>query len=262
LNGDLTEAGSAHAVYWDDLAADYQEQTAISLEEFHYGPLLPGDRQLQLLPQPLTGNRCLELGCGAGQNSIVLAKAGAVCTALDVSEAMLGHGRLLAEQAGVASDFRKADLDALPNFGTDSFDLIHSAYGIPFSSDPETLIRNCAQLLAPGGTLLFSMGHPVYAGEWLDLEGEQGLFLQSYFHPAPDAREGDTTGALSRAYPVSEVAEWIIRAGLQLDRILEPPALPPEQLHLAPYISDAWAQQAEELRRFPIVAIYRAAKPH
>lgn len=257
----ITPAGRAHAAYWDELAEAYQSQTRISLTEFHYGPLIPGDAGLRLLPSPLNGLRCLELGCGAGQNSIVLAKAGARCTAIDISEHMLIHARTLAEQEGVVSEFRNADLDALPNFGTGSFDLIHSAYGLPFSSDPERVVQRCAELLAPGGVLLFSMGHPVYAGEWLELDDDPGMFLHSYFHPAPDAREGEGTDALSRAFPISEVAEWIVGAGLRIDRILEPPALPDRKLQEAPYISEAWAEQAGELRRFPIVAIYRAHKP-
>lgn len=258
MTRDLTSAGHAHAQYWDSLADTYQSETRISLKEFHYGPLLPGDRDLGLLPADLKGKRCLELGCGAGQNSIVLAKAGAECIAVDVSQAMLDHGILLAEQEGVSSEFRKADLDALPNFGS-GFDLIHSAYGIPFASDPERLLRTCADLLNPGGVLLFSMGHPVYAGEWLELDEDQGLFLQNYFHPTPDVREGEAD-ATSRAYPISEVTEWIHRAGLQLDRFLEPSALPQERLEEAPYFSEAWAEQAGELRRFPIVGIYRAIK--
>lgn len=261
MSREWTESARSHAIYWDELSEEYLDQTRISLSEVHYGPLLPGENELGLLPCSLQGAECLELGCGAGQNSIVMAKAGAICTALDVSEAMLNQGRRLAEQAGVEINFLHGDLDTLPGFQPGSFDLIHSAYGIPFSSDPETLIRNCAALLKPGGTLLFSMGHPVYAGEWLDLEGEQGLFLSSYFNPTPDVRDGGESGALSRAFPVSEVAEWIVRAGLRLERILEPAALPAPRLQEAPYFSEAWAEQAEELRRFPIVVIFKATLP-
>ena len=266
----LTPSGAAHAGYWDGLTQDYQSQTTISLSDFHYGPLLPGDNQLQLLPSPLEGLRCLELGCGAGQNSIVLTKKGADCTALDVSQEMLNFGKALAKREEATCRFLAGDMDVLPPFsevsehkaatGGSGFDLIHSAYGIPFSSDPQGLLRQCADLLNPGGVLLFSMGHPIYAGEWLELDEEQGLFIQDYFHPTPDAREGDTTEALSRAYPISEVAEWIVQAGLTIDRILEPAALPEEKADQAPYRSEAWEAQRSELRKFPIVAIYRASK--
>ena len=96
---------SGNAPYWDATADLYQRATRISVRDFHYGPLLPGDRELGLLPDPVEGLRCLEVGCGAGQNSIHLASRGAVCTALDVSDGMLDHGRRLAAREGVAIDF-------------------------------------------------------------------------------------------------------------------------------------------------------------
>ena len=69
-----TDESSAR--YWDDLADLYQKETRISTDDFHYGPLLPGDSILGLLP-PVPQRSCLEIGCGAGQNSIFLAKQGA-----------------------------------------------------------------------------------------------------------------------------------------------------------------------------------------
>lgn len=261
-----TEAGRLHARYWDDLAADYQAETRISTSDFHYGPLLPGDGELGLLPRDLSGLRCLEAACGAGQNSIVLASRGAEAVAFDISARQLERGRQLAGENRVEVDFRLADMDRLPgDLGT--FDLVHSAYGVPFSSDPQSLIRRLAGMLRPGGTLLLSLGHPVYAGEWLDLEGEEGVFLQSYFHPMPDVREGDEDAAAhARAYPISESVGWLRDAGLRLDRLLEPAALPVDRMstreitNRVPYFSTAWAEQVAELRRFPIVLILCAKK--
>ncbi|MGA0333046.1 MAG: class I SAM-dependent methyltransferase [Kiritimatiellia bacterium] len=262
----ITPAGAEHAAFWNELAEDYQNETRISTADFHYGPLLPGEQELQLLPPSLIGLRCLELGAGAGQNSIYLARQGAVCTALDISEKQLAYGRKLADAEEVAVTFVLADLDHLPDF-EERFDLIHSAYGIPFSTHPEALIRACADLLAPGGRMLFSMGHPVYAGEWLDLDDDQGIFLQSYFHPQPDVREGECSAVQAMAYPICECIQWLRRAGLELLDLREPPALPvdrmsPEEIaDKVPYYSEAWAEQVSELSKFPVVAIFSARKP-
>ena len=256
------------ARYWDELANDYQKSTTISVKDFHYGPLLPGDRELQLLPKPLQGKRCLELGCGAAQNSIFLARNGADCVAVDVSREQLRHAAKLAEGYGVELDLHGLDMEALPEeLGT--FDLIHSAYGVPFAANPEALIQACAEKLRPGGTLLFSLGHPVYAGEWTELdEEERGIFLTSYFDPAPDVREGQDEDAAvcARAYPVSEGVEWILKAGLTLTALREPAALPVHQMEReerrkrVPYYSPEWAEQVFEMQRFPIVCILRAEK--
>lgn len=260
-----TEAGIAHERFWDELAEPYQRDTRISITDFHYGPLIPGDRELKLLPSPLAGRRCLELGAGAGQNSLFLAKQGALCTAVDISAAQLDFGRALAQKEALQVDFLQADLDQLPTF-QEPFELIHSAYGIPFSSNPEVLIRTCAEMLVPGGHLLFSMGHPVFAGEWLELDEDQGIFLSNYFHPRPDVREGNDSVVQAMAYPLSECVRWIKAAGLELLDLREPPALPVHLFSKAetdervPYYSDDWADQENELSRFPVVAIFLARK--
>ncbi|MEX2381527.1 MAG: class I SAM-dependent methyltransferase [Opitutales bacterium] len=261
-----TEAGIEHERFWDELSEPYQRDTRISTTDFHYGPLLPGDRELKILPSPLAGSRCLELGAGAGQNSLFLAAQGAHCTALDISAAQLEFGRALAKNEKVPVDFIQADLDRLPLFPT-KFDLIHSAYGIPFSSHPEALIQACSDLLTPGGHLLFSMGHPVFAGEWLELDEDQGIFLSSYFHPRPDVREGGDSVVQAMAYPLSECVRWIKAAGLELLDLREPSALPvhlmsnSEIAERVPYYSDDWADQENELTRFPVVAVFLARKP-
>jgi SAM-dependent methyltransferase len=257
------------ARYWDELANEYQKSTTISVKDFHYGPLLPGDSELQLLPKPLQGKRCLELGCGAAQNSIFLARKGAECVAVDVSREQLSHAAKLAEGYGVEMDLHCLDMEALPeDLGT--FDVIHSAYGVPFAANPEALIRACADRLRPGGILLFSLGHPVYAGEWTELdEEERGIFLTSYFDPTPDVREGEDDEAVvcARAYPVSEGVEWILKAGLRLTALREPAALPVHQMDReerrkrVPYFSPEWAEQVFEMQRFPIVYILRGEKP-
>ena len=258
----VTLPGRAQGRYWDDIADAYQDQTRISTEDFHYGPCLPGDRELRLLPEDLQGLHCLELGCGAGQNSIALARRGARCLAVDVSARQLEHGRRLAAECGVSVEYALADMDALPPRWT-GYHLIHSTYGLPFASDPARVVRDCANRLLPGGHLLLSVAHPLYAGEWWDVEGEQGMFLGDYFHPAPDVREGpDTASAQSRAFPLSETFAWLAAAGLIVDTFLEPRPAPPGSRAPSPppYESDEWTRQIPEMRRFPVVAVFRAKK--
>ena len=258
------------ARYWDDLAEAYQRENTISVNDFHYGPLLPGDKELGLLPQPLAGIRCLELGCGAAQNSVFLAKQGAEAVGIDISPQQLAFAQKLAAGHGVEVDLRCGDMETL-DASLGEFDLIHSAYGVPFAANPAELIRRCAERLRPGGVLLMSLGHPVYAGEWMEVDDEeQGIFLTSYFHPQPDVREGGEdpeSTVCARAYPVGECVEWVLAAGLRLTALREPAALPVQQMSReerrkrVPYHSAAWMEQERELQRFPIVLILKAEKP-
>ena len=256
--------------YWDATADRYQAATRIATDDFHYGPLLPGDRELGLLPDVLQDLRCLEVGCGAGQNSIYLAGRGARCLALDRSKNMLAHGRRLAAEAGVDVTFQVADMDRLPLPGRGPFDLVHSTYALPFARDPAGVVTACAEVLAPGGLLLLTTGHPAYAGEWVETgDGEAGLFLASYFDPPDDVRPpvGGHQGAVARFQPLSEVAAWIGRAGLRIDRFLEPRPLPvpimtEEEIHARiPYESDDWRALYKVLAAAPVVAIFLCSKP-
>jgi SAM-dependent methyltransferase len=265
------------ARYWDDLAALYQKETRISTDDFHYGPLLPGDSILGLLPARLCQGsgaartadkiRCLEIGCGAGQNSIFLAKQGAQCVALDISEKQLVHGRKLAKKEKVEVDFRCVSMDSPGDLGT--FDLVHSTYALPFSADPAKVIADVAAMLKPGGTFLLTSGHPLYAGEWLDIgDGEAGLFIPDYFHPEPDVRMSldDKTMSAAHYWPVSQIAEWIHAAGLTIDRLLEPTPMPIPEMSEAeirakvPYDSSGWRELYPQLARIPVVLIIRCRR--
>ncbi len=247
-----------NARYWNDLADCYQQDTHISCDDFHYGPMLPGESGLQLLPPDLQGLSCLELGCGGAQNSIFLARQGAICTAIDLAARQLTHARRLANQHQVQITFIIGDIEQLPLREEAQFDLIHSAYALPFTIDQASTIAQAARRLRSGGQLLISTAHPLFAGEWLDLDGQTGMFLENYLQPPRDHRQNpDHSGAtVCQPLPISAVTEAMAANGLELERLLEP--LPsPEQ---APYHSPAWHELYPEMTRFPAVIIFKARK--
>jgi SAM-dependent methyltransferase len=249
--------------YWNDIAGTYQSVNAISTHDFHYGPLLPGDRTLQILPS-VRGARCLELGCGAAQNSIALARQGAHCTALDVSEKQLAHARRLAGEHHVKLTLRRASLEDSRNWPRGPFDLVHSVFALPFVDHAASVIQDAADRLSPGGVLVLSTAHPVSTGEWLELEDEgPGMFLPSYVMPPDDVRPvGDGDAVIrSRAYPVAKVAQWIHAAGLRDLQLWEPVPLAPEAFDAAPYRSPDWEALYPTLAAIPIAVIYKAVKP-
>ncbi len=61
---------------WNIISSACQRKTGISLKDVHYGPISPGEVDLKLLGN-VKGKDVLEIGCGGGQNAIVLKKWGA-----------------------------------------------------------------------------------------------------------------------------------------------------------------------------------------
>ena len=109
---------------WNRLSDYYQKTARISLEDVHYGPYSPGETELQVIGG-VKGLEILELGCGGGQNSIVLAKWGAkTVKGLDQSEAQLDYAKRLAKSQNVEVDFIKGNMEDLSAFEDDTFDLI------------------------------------------------------------------------------------------------------------------------------------------
>ena len=101
------------------------------------------ERILTLAP----GKRALDIACGEGRNSIVLAQRGFLVTALDISDVGLGKAARRAEEAGVLIDFQQVDLDGY--LFTEQFDLI-----INFNFLLRGLIPEALQALSPGGLLI------------------------------------------------------------------------------------------------------------
>ncbi len=260
--------------YWDGLSARYQRVMEISTDDFHYGPQIPGESRLRLLPPLGPGLHALELGCGGGQNSVWLAKCGLSCDAFDISAEQLKHAQTLADREGVKISFAKGELDRWPTCFKGPYDLIHSSHAMEFADDPAGVIIRAANALRPGGTLVISTVHPLYNGDWVegvDAKGNpdgMGLFLRNYFNPPDDIRrKNGRIEVISRAYPVSSWFRWMRDAGLDVVAIEEPAELdeilPDGSKAKPPYTNVDWANTEGELAAIPgtLIIVARQAGP-
>ena len=113
----------------------------------------------------VAGKDVLELGCGAAQWSISLAKLGARPVGLDLSPRQLEHARRGMEEAGVEFPLVEASAEDVP-LEDGSFDIVFCDHGAFNFADPVRLVPECARLLRPSGLLAFSMVTPIFDIFW------------------------------------------------------------------------------------------------
>ena len=102
---------------------------------------------------PADTHKVLDLGCGPGFFSIILAKMGYEVTAVDCSEGMLAQARRLVKRAGLEITLQQKDINH-PEFPDDSFDAIVSRNVTWTLSNPWQVYEECRQMLRSGGRLL------------------------------------------------------------------------------------------------------------
>lgn len=117
------------------------------------------------------GQTVLDVGCGTGVAALTAARAGAKVRALDLSPALLEHGRKHAALAGVEIEFTEGDAEALP-YENSSFDVVISQFGHMFAPRPDVTIAEMLRVLKPGGTIAFSTWPPEhFVGQMFALVG-------------------------------------------------------------------------------------------
>jgi SAM-dependent methyltransferase len=113
------------------------------------------------------GGRVLDLGCGSGDLARHLTDIGLRVTGCDISERMLEQAER-AEPAGTWVTLDPAWRE-LP-FRAGVFGAVVASSVLEYVPDPEAVLRECARVLAPGGTMLATVPdvrHPVRWLEWL-----------------------------------------------------------------------------------------------
>lgn len=102
--------------------------------------------------RPLSGKSALDVGCGAGLLCEPLTRLGANVTGLDAAPESIGVAQAHAAEAGLAIDYRCADVAML----SETFDLVTSMEVIEHVADPREFLSALRDRLNKDGLLILS----------------------------------------------------------------------------------------------------------
>ena len=180
----------------------------------------------------------LDLGCGEGHNTRLLAERGANVVAIDIADVFVAAASAF---RGGGVRYVIADGATLP-FASGSFDFVTAFMSLMDVGDPESTLRELQRVLVPGGFVQFSVMHPATATpirRWLnDGSGRrEALAIGDYFVEGPVTERWTfgTAPADVRArhqpftitYARRTLTGWVnavLAAGLSIDAIAEPHA--------------------------------------
>lgn len=104
----------------------------------------------------LQGKRALDVGCGGGILTEALAARGAQASGIDLAQAALDVARDHAAKSALQIDYRAIAAEELALESPASFDLVCCLEMLEHVPDPASVVRACAQLVKPGGDVVFS----------------------------------------------------------------------------------------------------------
>jgi SAM-dependent methyltransferase len=165
------------------------------------------------------GKRVLEVGCGAGSLTDWMVDQGAIVTATDVSEVMLGLARA---RLGNRARIVLADLAAPMTFASDaSFDLVVASLVLHYVRNWEGPLREFRRLLVSDGAVVFSTHHPTMDAR---LHSPDDYFALKQVTEVWDLGSSEFEVSFWRR-PLTDMTEAIHRAGFAIERLVEPEPL-------------------------------------
>ncbi len=202
--------------------------THIGSEFYDMKGFLKGNSSLNSIELELLGNikgkRILHLQCHFGQDTISLARKGAIITGVDLSDKAIQKARGIAEECKVDATFICCDIFDLPNHLDAQFDIVFTSYGtIGWLPDLDKWASIVSRYLMPEGQFIFVEFHPVV---WM-FDDDFDKVGYNYFNSGAIVETESGTYAEKKAeinqecimwnHSISEVINSLIKSGLSIN---------------------------------------------
>lgn len=166
----------------------------------------------------IKGKTILHLQCHFGQDTISLARHGAMPTGIDFSEKAIEKAIKLNETLGTNAKFIQSDIYKLPEILDEKFDIVFTSYGvIGWLPDMHKWAKIINQFLKPGGEFIMVEFHPIV---WMfSYDFSQIEF--NYMDSAPIIEELEGTYANREAQIKEKSISWNHGLSTVLDSLIK-----------------------------------------
>jgi ubiquinone/menaquinone biosynthesis C-methylase UbiE len=208
---------------------------------------------LELLPE-IRGLRGLDIGCGEGHNTRLLAKRGAEMIAIDISDIFIHHAaQVLSEEQTIK--YGVASAVHLP-FANSAFDFVTGFMSFMNIPELELMLAEVYRVLKPQGFVQFSISHPCFdtphRKNLRDSDGityaiEVGDYFRNLNGDLIDII-GPNSQAMKEGFPQMKIprftrtlSQWItaiVESGLMIEKVNEPKPTD-EVVRVCPKVQDA-----------------------
>ena len=190
--------------FWDGNAEAWTRLVRAGYDHYRDGLNTPSF--LAMLPD-VEGLSGLDVGCGEGHNTRMVAARGARMQDVDISEAFVRHAEEAERDDPIGIRYERASAAELP-FDDASFDFATAFMSLMDIPETGRVLAEVLRVLRPGGFFQFSISHPCFdtphrenlrdehgrtyaveVGEYF--RGQEGAVKEWLFSAAPpEAREG------------------------------------------------------------------------
>jgi len=194
---------------------------------------------LAMLPD-VRGLSGIDIGCGEGHNTRLIARRGARLVGIDIAEVFIRHALEAEQKEPLGIEYRVASAVEIP-FPKNHFDFATAVMSLMDVPETDRALSEAFRVVKPGGFLQFSICHPCFdTPHRRNLRNEQGLTyaieVGDYFRNL----NGDVTEWLFGAAPkelkqnlpkfktprfTRTVSQWLnllVHTGLVLEQVEEP----------------------------------------
>ena len=212
---------------WNNKVAIHVASDFYNVSDFLKGKNSVPEIDLTLLGD-IRGKTILHLQCHFGQDTLSLARLGAKCVGVDLSDKAIEKAQELNEKLGLDAKFICCDIYDTPNHIDEKFDIVYTSYGtIGWLPDLDKWAKVISTFLKPNGKFVFVEFHPVL---WMfdvnftkiqyHYHNEKPI-IEEFYGTYAEKDAAINTTQIGWNHSLSEVFQSLLKNGLHIESFEE-----------------------------------------